>query len=481
MQYNLTLKGAWVNFKENTIQVMKKLNFLFRISFLYTMLLFAGCGSIPGSEDSQQYIIDVTGAPIVFNCSKSYSFAGYYANEENDTVSLAVSAGDLIYLQLIGDEILCYRYNPSDGLNLSIRYDTIYDRFYLNNELTSVRLSEGSAAWDWLIGADEEILTGIRSFYISLPLSEAEINSLEMISGVISNPGLFIEGDSLLEEVLSLIKPGWLIAEDLNYSTISDDTKANLKHLELLWHSGADSIDLDFLYGLPELNSLIIEYWDSTDITDFQFAKLKSLESLSIIESDIHDLSPIAALSKIRNLNIVYCETLKEIGSVADLAGITCLGLTGCQNIIDIPAILQIPQLTRLSVPGNTSQMEFADIISRHNALQVLELVSCDSITDLSPLEDYSGLKALTLDLNVSDLKPVCQLTGLELLVLSEDFFEDSLAITEIQQAMPDTRIVAGGGFCLGSGWILLLVPAIIILVILRKKFTGSRFARVNR
>jgi hypothetical protein len=111
----------------------------------------------------------------------------------------------------------------------------------------------------------------------------------------------------------------------------------------------------------------------------------------------------------------------------------------------------------------------------------VLELVSCDSIKDLSPLEDYSGLKALTLDFDVQDLKPLYQLTGLELIVLSEDFFEDSLAITEIQQAMPDTRIVAGGGFCLGSGWILLLVPAIIVLVILRKKFTGSRFARVNR
>jgi hypothetical protein len=336
-------------------------------------------------------------------------------------------------------------------------------------------------AWDWLAESDEEVLTGLRSFHISLPLSESEINSLEMISGIISNPGLFIEGDSLLEEVLSVIKPVWLIAEDLIYSTISDDAKANLKHLELLWHSGADSIDPDFLYGLPELNSLIIEYWDSTDITDLQFEKLRSLESLSIIESDIHDLSPIAASSKIRNLNLIYCETLKEIGSVADLAGISCLGLTGCQNIIDIPAILQMPPLTRLSIPGNTSQRELADIISRHNALQVLELISCDSITDLSPLEDYTGLKALTLDFNVPDLKPVYQLTGLELLVLAEDFFEDSLAITEIQQAMPDTRIVAGGGFCLGSGWILLLVPAIIILIIVRKRFTGSRLARVNR
>jgi hypothetical protein len=229
------------------------------------------------------------------------------------------------------------------------------------------------------------------------------------------------------------------------------------------------------------LNSLIIEYWDSTDITDFQFAELKNLESLSIIESDIYDLSPIAESSRIRNLNLIYCETLKEIGSAVDLDRITGLGLTGCENITDIPAILQMPQLTRLSVPGNISQMEFADIITRQSTLQVLELIACDGITDLSPLGGYSGLKALTLDFDVHNLEPVYQLAGLELLVLPEEFFEDSLAITEIHQAMPQTRIVAGGGFCLGSGWILLLIPAVIIMVIAKKRITRSHIAGARR
>jgi hypothetical protein len=472
------LKVAWTNFKKNTTQEMKKLIFLFRFSFLYTILLFAGCGSVPGSTDPQQYIIDVTGTPMVLNCSKSYSFASHYTNEENDLVSLAVSAGDLLYFQLMEDEILTYRYNPTDGLNLSVRYDSIYGRFYLNDELTSIHLSEGSAAWDWLEGADEEVLTGIRSFHISLPLSETEINSLENISREISNPGLYIEGDSLLAEVLSVIQPGWLVAEDMDYNKISDATKASLKKLELLLYAGEDPIDHDFLFGLKKLNSLIIQYWDSTDLSDFQFSKLKSLESLSIIESNISDLASIAASSKIRNLNLIYCETLKEIGPAVNLSSLTCLGLTGCQNIIDIQAILRMPQLTRLSVAGNTSQTEFAEILTRHSKLQVLELIDCDSITDLSPLEGYLGLKALTLDMDIPDLTPVSRSGDLELLVLPEDFFEDSLAVAEIQQAMPQTKIIAGGGFCLGSGWILLLVPAIIIGVVVRKRITGSFIAR---
>jgi hypothetical protein len=410
---------------------------------------------------------------MVLNCSKSYSFAGSYASEYTDTVSLAVSSGDLIYFQGMEDQILCYRYQPADGLDLSVGYDTIYDRFYLNNELISVRLSEGSAAWEWIVGADEKVLNAIRSFQISLPLSRAEIKSLELISGAFSHPGLFIEGDSLLAEVLSLSKPAWLITDNLPYRKMSGNPTADLKHLELLWYAGEHLLDQDFLTGLPELNSLIIENWDSTDITDFQFAKLQNLESLSIMECDIYDLTSIAASTKIRNLNLIYCETLKEIGAISDLPGIICLGLTGCQNILDIPAILQMPQLTRLSIPANTSQTEFADIITRHGSLQVLELIGCDSITDLSPLEDIAGLKALTLDLEVHDLHTVTQLTGLELLVLGEDFFEDSLAIAKIRQAMPETRIVAGGGFCLGSGWILLLIPVIMIMVMVRKRLTG--------
>jgi len=460
---------------------MKKLLFILRISFLSTCLLYAGCGSIPDPVDTEQYIIDVAGSPMAFNCSKSYTSASHYSYEEDDNVSLAVAAGDLIYFQLMEDDILCYRYNASDGLSLVVSYDTISNFFYLNNELISVKLSEGSAGWDWLAETDEKVLKSIRSFHISMPLSGTELNLLENISGKISNPGLYLEGDSQLAEVLSLIKPGWLIAEDLQYSKLSQETKADLKQLDLLWYAGEDSFDQDFLFGLPELKSLIIENWDSNDITGFDFAKLQSLESLSIIECDIHDLSPIVGSSNIRDLNLIYCDSLREIGAATDLSGIRCLGLNGCVNIVDIPAILQMPQLTRLSLPENTTQMEFADIIDWHSSLQVLELIGCEGISDLSPLEDYTGLKALTLDLEVDDLHPVHQLSELALLVLAEEFFEDSLVITEIRGALPNTRIIAGGGFCLGSGWILLLVPAIILLVMLRKRSIRSRIPRVNR
>ena len=450
------------------------------IPFLYIMLLFAGCGSITGSGDTDQYIIDVVGAPVVLNCSKSYTLAGYYANEEWDTVSMVASAGDLLYFQLTDDEILCYRYDPGDGLLLSVRYDTVHDRFFINEKLISVSLTEGSAAWEWLARADDKVLRGIRSLYISLPLSESEIKMLEKCADSFSYPGLFIEGERDLERLLSLIEPGWLMAEDLNFATASAEVKANLRHLELLWHGGAEGVNADFLYGLPELNSLIIENWDSATLADFQFGKLKSLESLSLIECDMHGLSALDGSYGINNLNLIYCESLEEMSSVTDLSGIACLSLTGCPNIRDIMAIGELPALARLSLPGNITQEEFADILARQNRLQVLELIECDRLEDLTPLQDVTGLRALMLDSPIEDLTSIYGLSGLELLVLGGDYFDDSLALSDIRKALPDTKIVAGGGFCLGSGWILLIIPAILVMVLGRKVLGRSRAVRIK-
>jgi hypothetical protein len=344
----------------------------------------------------------------------------------------------------------------------------------MNNELISLSLREGSPAWEWLNQANEKVLSSIRSLHISLPVSEEEIKILEKYSDVITHPGLFIEGESSIERVLTVIAPGWLMAEDLNYAAAPAEVKTNLKHLELLWHGGADRVDPEFLYGLPELNSLILEYWDSTTITDFQFRKLTNLKSLSIIDCAIHDLSPLAGSSWITDLNLIYCESLEEISSVTDFSRIACFSLTGCPNIRDIMAIGELPALARLSLPGNTSQKEFTEILARQKKLQVLELVDCERLEDLTPLQEVKGLRALILDSPVEDFESIHGLKGLELLVLGGDYFDDTLAMSGIRQALPDTRIVAGGGFCLGSGWILLLVPAIIVLILARKRLTGS-------
>jgi len=49
---------------------------------------------------------------------------------------------------------------------------------------------------------------------------------------------------------------------------------------------------------------------------------------------------------------------------------------------------------------------------------------------------------------------------NLEILVVEQNIYDNSPdQISRLREALPGTRIVPGGGFCLGSGWILLLMP----------------------
>ena len=160
---------------------------------------------------------------------------------------------------------------------------------------------------------------------------------------------------------------------------------------------------------------------------------------------------------------------MEEIGSLAELTGLKSIGFIDCDSITDISVINELPSLTRLVLPANTSQEMFSDIIDNQKSLQVLDLFNCEDITDISPLEGYTGLKALSVDTVHTDFRSLYQMKELELLVLGKDYFKDSLFIAELQDSLPDTKIVPGGGFCMGSGWILLIFPFLFILIQIRK------------
>jgi len=173
----------------------------------------------------------------------------------------------------------------------------------------------------------------------------------------------------------------------------------------------------------------------------------------------------IGILPDLKSLHLVECDTLSDIHTLNQFTSLKSIGFTQCGKISDISVINNIPSLTWLSFPLNITQVNFAGITDHLLFLQVMELIGCEEINDLSPLEKLNDLRAITLDVPVTDFTPLYQLTGLELIILKDDVFEEQgEAISELQDALPDTQIVPGGGLCLGSGWILLLIPLILII-----------------
>jgi hypothetical protein len=100
-----------------------------------------------------------------------------------------------------------------------------------------------------------------------------------------------------------------------------------------------------------------------------------------------------------------------------------------------------------------------------------MEIFKNDTIHSLQPLLKLPKLFGLTVMDTITDIATLKQLTNLKYLSLPADCLKDTLVKADLHKSLPNTRIVANEGFCLGSGWLLLLIPLIL----------GIRFLTVRK
>jgi hypothetical protein len=129
-----------------------------------------------------------------------------------------------------------------------------------------------------------------------------------------------------------------------------------------------------------------------------------------------------------------------------------------------------------MGLPLHISQKEFQDLTQELNHLEVAEIIGCSAIVDLFPLQALEKLNILALDLEEEQLSGLDSLKQLELLIVSEDLFDDnSNYISDLRSSLTGTKVVPGSGLCLGSGWLLLLLPLILTFrFVLRRKDPSS-------
>jgi len=78
----------------------------------------------------------------------------------------------------------------------------------------------------------------------------------------------------------------------------------------------------------------------------------------------------------------------------------------------------------------------------------------------------------------VTDVATVRGLKNLKFLSLPENLLNDSLKTAVWKAALPGTTIVANEGFCLGSGWLLLLIPLVIVFAVATRLSRKHAFLR---
>lgn len=106
---------------------------------------------------------------------------------------------------------------------------------------------------------------------------------------------------------------------------------SDVKYLDL-GHNEAIS-DLSFVYGMPNLEVLVIAMNPVEDITPL--ASCPHLEYLEIQTTNISDLTPLSGAKELRHLNIANCENLTDL---SPLFGLTELERLWIGSITPIPA-----------------------------------------------------------------------------------------------------------------------------------------------
>jgi internalin A len=193
----------------------------------------------------------------------------------------------------------------------------------------------------------------------------------------------------------------------------------------------------DELFALAHLRELCVgapadRWWEHGQYPDCLtpsadgLRRLAALVSLSVINTDLADLAPIAGLANLQSLNV----TTTQVADLAPLAGLPNLqslyvGYTEVANLAPLAGLANLQSL-------DVSDTQVADLapIAGLAKLQSLD-VSKTPVANLAPLAGLARLQSLDVRrTQVADLPPIAGLAKLQSLNVSQTQVADLAPIT---------------------------------------------------
>ncbi len=375
-----------------------------------------------------------------------------------DWQGLPLREGDL----LTTDSVF-FRYFTSDGPVLDVVTGSWCTR--LAGKIVGVSLQADSSR-RWWASASKEDLVRLRMVSVAGSsavdsLDAAALSALDRLAAVNADVGFSVDSQAELRQVLQRFRPPLLILYE--FAADLRGERAGLSRLETLILEAKAAGSLDALPSLPRLRRLTLTNWDVAVAGPLP-AGMKGLESLVIFGD--HAASSARALGAapagLEELTIIpFNDEPVDLGCLANLPALRSLDLGFATSAADLAGLVTLKKLERIGLPANTTQQQFAAIVGRHPGLRAVEMVNADSVTDLAPLRGLKRLERLVLGSRSRDLAPLNELRSLRYVALACDSTRASRErLLELRKALPDALVVPVKPLCLGSGWILLLVPA---------------------
>lgn len=397
-------------------------------------------------------------------------------SEGTGSTAVLLRARDLLFVEFAESEDAWLPYHRRDGSPLRVARDAA--GVLLNGKRVVIDLSEGGQGPAWLEEAGPRDMARLRGCLLEAPngpLRAPQREALQKIHQAGADLAWAVQGEEALLPVLSLFDPSWLMID----STTSLGPEAvelisrekNLEYLQLGAKRIPEGAPLRFPRGL---RTLVISLWDP-EKNPLLLEDPGALEALTIMFSDARDLECIASLESLKELHLLSCLQLEDLSALSGNPSLRALTLTGCKGLSELAAIRDLKHLQWLGLPPSVSQARFEALLRTHRDLRVLELVQCRNIRNLEAVGSLRELESLVvLDGGVGAARLEDQ-QNLRFVALSEAAFEEEETLQALREAHPGALMVQAEPFCLGSGWILFLWPALITAGLAARRHSGKR------
>jgi hypothetical protein len=370
-----------------------------------------------------------------------------------------------------------FPYRAADGQLLKVSVAEC--RSELAGKTLSVALAAegpGVMGWKWLEKASPQDLAGLRVLEVRGGLDEARLALLRKVAA--ANPAValaLIDGE-MRRQVLPLFRPRTLVLGNAVLTPEEWKVVADQRQLETLFLSAREPGSLDALPQLPALSRLMISDWDVEKAGPLPRGCTR-LQSLMVVGAEnMKDLSGLANLSDLEELSLLACKPLNDLSGLARFPNLRVLILNVSEGATDLSPLKGLKQLRWLGLPPKTTQEQFATIVRDHPGLAVLEMVRCEDIKDLGPLRDLKGLEDLVLVGPYKDVAVLREVKSLRFVAYADPSAKDETParVAEIARLLPDAAVVQAAPMCLGSGWILFLLPAAALVWLIPSRRRGA-------
>ena len=430
----------------------------YSILFLFAAIMFfSSC-----KEAKQPYpVVEFSGNADVCNYSRSLERLLHKSDSVNPVAVLA-GKGDLI---IYDDKFFYFMNSSQNKIQLQIKND----EGYVNGKINFLNIDSRRDLIPWFKQMKTMDLSSLDYIRVDSIIPESYYPYLTELAQLRPGTGLSYEDD--LKDISRLIKifnPRIIVGGSISgkdYNLLS-----GLTNLELLLVALNDTIFDTPLPEMPRLNQLIlINSKNKLSSSSALLSSNKRLERLAIAGDNILDLTILKPLENLRELNVSEIDKLDNIDVLKNQKHLDLLSVTGKKFNSD-QLLNSLPGIRWMTFSSNTTQDQFDSFIKNHPDLEVVEIIKNDTIKSLQHLSELKNLYGLTITDTVNDIGSIKSLKNLKYLSLPVKILKKTGNRDDLQKSLPGAKIDANEGFCLGSGWILLIIPFMLVIIIFSRK-----------